>query len=151
MVNRRLLYFIKLMDIGSEYKMALKLSLKPGEKFVVNGAVIVNGDRRSVVILQNKASLLREKDIIQAEEVDTPAKHVYFPIMLMYMDPAGFNKYHEQFVLRMTEFMSVVEDPDTKLHCVAISKEVMDGEFYKALMKCKKLFQYENERLSNVP
>lgn len=131
--------------------MALKLSLKPGEKFVVNGAVIVNGDRRTTVVLQNKASLLREKDILPSDQVDTPVKHVYFPIMLMYMDPAGFNKYHEQFVLRMTEFMGVVEDPETKLHCVAISKEVMDGEFYKALMKCKKLFAYENARLANVP
>lgn len=130
--------------------MALKLSLKPSERFVVNGAVIVNGDRRTTLVLQNKASLLREKDILQAEDVDTPVKHVYFPIMLMYMDPSGFNKYHEQFVLRMTEFMGVVEDPETKLLCVAISKEVMDGEFYKALMKCKKLFEYENARLSNV-
>lgn len=128
--------------------MALKLSLKPGEKFVVNGAVIVNGDRRSTVVLQNKASLLREKDIMLAEDVDTPVKHVYFPIMLMYMDAPGFNKYHEQFVLRMTELMGVVDDPETKLQCVAISKDVMDGEFYKALIKCKKLFQYEEARLN---
>ena len=128
--------------------MALKLSLKPGEKFVVNGAVIVNGDRRTTLVLQNKASLLRQKDILTAEEVDTPVKHVYFPIMLMYMDPAGFKKYHEQFVLRMTELLSVIEDPETKLLCVDISKEVMEGEFYKALMKCKKLFQYESARLA---
>ena len=79
--------------------MALKLSLKPGEKIVVNGAVIVNGDRRSTLILQNKVSLLREKDILLAEDVDTPVKHVYFPIMLMYMDENGFGKYHEQYVL----------------------------------------------------
>jgi len=130
--------------------MALKLSLKAGEKFVVNGAVIVNGDRRTTLVLQNKASLLREKDIILAEDVDTPVKHVYFPIMLMYMDPVSYNKYHEQFVLRMTEFMNVIEDQETKLLCVAISKEVMEGEFYKALMKCKKLFAYENSRLANV-
>jgi len=43
--------------------LALKLSLKPGEKFVLNGAVVQNGDRRGVLILQNKASVLREKDI----------------------------------------------------------------------------------------
>ena len=45
--------------------MPLKLSLKPGEKFVLNGAVVQNGDRRGVLILQNKASVLREKDIMQ--------------------------------------------------------------------------------------
>ena len=45
--------------------MPLKLSLKPGEKFVLNGAVVQNGDRRGVLVLQNKASVLREKDILQ--------------------------------------------------------------------------------------
>ncbi|VAX05008.1 Flagellum biosynthesis repressor protein FlbT [hydrothermal vent metagenome] len=131
--------------------MALKISLKPGEKIVVNGAVIVNGDRRSTLILQNKVSLLREKDILLAEDVDTPVKHIYFPIMLMYMDEKGFNKYHEQFVLRMTEFLSVIEDPIAKALCVAISKDVMDSEFYRALLKCKKMFEYESERLNYVP
>ena len=131
--------------------MALKLSLKPGEKFVVNGAVIVNGDRRSTVVLQNKASLLREKDIMQAEDVDTPVKHIYFPIMLMYMDDKNYHDYHEQFVLRMTELLGVIEDAVAKALCVAISKDVMDSQFYKALMKCKKLFEYENERLAYVP
>ncbi|MBX9746498.1 MAG: flagellar biosynthesis repressor FlbT, partial [Hyphomonadaceae bacterium] len=61
--------------------MPLKLSLRPGEKFVVNGAVVQNGDRRAALVLQNKASVLREKDIMQAEEADTPAKRIYFPIM----------------------------------------------------------------------
>ncbi|NOZ43220.1 MAG: flagellar biosynthesis repressor FlbT [Alphaproteobacteria bacterium] len=131
--------------------MALKISLKPGEKIVVNGAVMVNGDRRSTLILQNKASLLREKDILLAENVDTPVKHVYFPIMLMYMDINGFDKYYEQYVLRMTELLGVVEDPAARTLCVAISKDVMDGEFYKALLKCKKMFEYENVRLNYVP
>ena len=56
--------------------MALKLSLKPGEKFVLNGAVVQNGDRRGVLILQNRASVLREKDIMQAEDVTTPAREL---------------------------------------------------------------------------
>ena len=51
--------------------MPLKLSLKPGEKFVLNGAVVQNGDRRSALLLQNKASVLREKDIMQADEATT--------------------------------------------------------------------------------
>jgi len=45
--------------------MPLKLSLKPDEKFVLNGAVIQNGDRRATLILQNRCSILREKDIMQ--------------------------------------------------------------------------------------
>ena len=51
--------------------MPLKLSLRPGEKFVVNGAVVQNGDRRAALVLQNKASVLREKDIMQPDEADS--------------------------------------------------------------------------------
>ena len=68
--------------------MPLKLSLKPGEKFVLNGAVVQNGDRRGVLILQNKASVLREKDILQPEDAKSPARRIYLPVMMMYIEPA---------------------------------------------------------------
>ena len=47
--------------------MPLKLSLKPGEKFVLNGAVLANGDKRTSLVIQNKACVLREKDILRFE------------------------------------------------------------------------------------
>ena len=37
--------------------MPLKLSLKPGEKFVLNGAVVQNGDRRSSLLLHHRAGM----------------------------------------------------------------------------------------------
>ncbi|MBK1640137.1 flagellar biosynthesis repressor FlbT [Rhodothalassium salexigens] len=131
--------------------MALKLSLKPGEKFVVNGAVIANGDRRTSLVIQNKVSILRERDILKEEEVDTPVKRIYFPIMLCYLDPQNKDPYLKEFMLRLSELMQVVEDPDAKQKCVQISNEVMKGNYYKALMVCKKLFPYEKERLEYVP
>lgn len=130
--------------------MALKLSLKPGEKFVVNGAVIANGDRRSTMVIQNKVSILREKDILQAEEVTTPARRIYFPIMLMYLDEDASMEYYEEFVVRMTEFMNAVEDPAVLARCVEVSTQVMNRNYYKALMGCKELFAFEDERLSYV-
>ena len=81
--------------------MPLKLSLKPGEKFVLNGAVVQNGDRRGVLLLQNKASVLREKDIMQADEVTTPARRIYFPVMMMYLDEAAADKFYDEFAMRL--------------------------------------------------
>src|SRR5205085_7430048 len=52
--------------------MPLKLSLKPGEKFVLNGAVLANGDKRTSLVIQNKACVLREKDIMQPDAATTP-------------------------------------------------------------------------------
>src|SRR6476660_8702436 len=107
-------------------QMPLKLSLKPGEKFVLNGAVVQNGDRRGVLVLQNKASVLREKDIMQQEDAKTPARRIYFPVMMMYLDEPGAGRYYDEFVLRLTEFMSVIRNPDILADCVNISKLCME-------------------------
>ena len=130
--------------------MPLKLSLKPGEKFVLNGAVVQNGDRRGVLLLQNKASVLREKDIMQADEATTPSRRIYFPVMMMYLDQAECDRYQEAFVKRLSEFMGAVRNPEVLTDCVNISRYVMTREYYKALMLCRKLIEYEDERLGNV-
>jgi len=127
------------------------LSLKPGERFVLNGAVVQNGDRRGVLVLQNKASVLREKDIMQQEEANTPARRIYFPVMMMYLDEAGAERYYDEFVRRMSEFMGAIRNPTVLADCVDVSKHCMEREYYKALMLCKKLIEYEDERLGNVP
>jgi flagellar protein FlbT len=131
--------------------LPLKLSLKPGERFVLNGAVVQNGDRRGVLVLQNKASVLREKDIMQEDEVNSPARRIYFPVMMMYLDEANAGRYHDEFVRRLTEFMGVIGNPAILAECVAISKHCMEREYYKALMLCRKLMEYEDERLGHVP
>jgi flagellar protein FlbT len=128
----------------------LKLSLKPGEKFVLNGAVVQNGDRRGVLLLQNKASVLREKDIMQQEEANTPARRIYFPVMMMYLDEAGAQSYYASFAQRLTEFMGAINNPKVMADCVEISRLCMSGEYYKALMLCRRLIEYEDERLGNV-
>ncbi len=130
--------------------MPLKLSLKPGERFVVNGAVLQNGDRRAVLLLQNKASILREKDIIQPEDANTPVRRIYFPIMMMYLDPGEANQFYDEFVLRLNEFMGAIRSTDILKECVSLSREVMSQDYYKALTRCRKLITYEQGLLGNV-
>ena len=130
--------------------MPLKLSLKPGEKFVLNGAVVQNGDRRTTLVLQNKASVLREKDIMQPEAANTPSRRIYFPVMMMYLDEAGASRYYDEFMTRLTEFMGAVRGAEVLQDCVNISKYALQKEYYKALMLCRKLIEYEDERLGHV-
>ena len=130
--------------------MPLKLSLKPGERFVLNGAVVQNGDRRGVLVLQNKASVLREKDIMQADEVTTPERRIYFPVMMMYLDEANAPKVYDEFATRLGEFMSATRNLDILAECVAASRHVMAREYYKALMAARKLVDYEEQRMGDV-
>jgi flagellar protein FlbT len=131
--------------------MPLKLSLKPGEKFVLNGAVLANGDKRASLVLQNKACVLREKDIMQPGEAVTPARRIYLPIMMMYLDAENFEEYYNEFALRMTEFMGAIQTRTVLASCIDISRDVTNGQYYKALMTCRKLFEFEQERLNYDP
>ena len=131
--------------------MPLKLSLKPGEKFVLNGAVLANGDKRISLVIQNKACVLREKDIMQPDAANTPARRIYLAIMMMYLDGETSHVPYNEFALRMTEFMGAISTPEVLAACVEISRDVAQEAYYKALISCRKLFDYEQERLNYVP
>ena len=127
--------------------MPLKISLKPGERFAINGAVIANGDRRASLVLQNKAAILRERDIIQADEVNTPLRRIYFPIQMMYLDADGHEKYYQEFKARMEEFMDVMSRPEIIAQCVDINKDVANKDYYGALKTCQGMFELEEQLL----
>ena len=131
--------------------MPLKLSLKPGEKFVLNGAVLSKGDKRTSLVIHNNACVLLENDIMQPEGANTPARRIYLAIMMMYLDGETSEEPYNEFALRMTEFMQAISTPTVLAQCVDISRDVAQGAYYKALIACRKLFDYEQERLSYEP
>ena len=95
--------------------------------------------------------MLREKDIMQPHEATTPARRIYVPIMMMYLDADATEQYYNEFALRMTEFMGAVQNRHVLSTCIEISRDVMAGAYYKALISCRKLFDFEQERLSYDP
>jgi len=50
-----------------------------------------------------------------------------------------------------TEFMGAVQNRAVLAACIEMSRDVMTGAYYKALMTCRKLFDFEQERLSYDP
>jgi flagellar protein FlbT len=131
-------------------KMALKLTLKPGEKFVINGAVVQNADRRATLVIQNKASILRERDIMLPEQATTPMRRIYFAVMMLYLDDKNSKQAYDDFVQRMADFMNAISNPDAVSQCVSIIQNVHDKQYYKALTACRKLYPFEEERLNYV-
>ena len=47
--------------------------------------------------------------------------------------------------------MGVIQNASILTLCVNISRHCMEREYYKALMLCRKLIEYEDERLGYVP
>jgi len=130
--------------------MALKLTLKAGERVAVNGAVIVNGDRRSTLVIENRASVLREKDILQPEAADTPAKRIYFSVMLLYLSPDNRAANLKTCRSRLSEFVGAVSTPDALRECARLAAHVANDDFYKALASARRLIEFEKSRLADV-
>ena len=125
--------------------MGLKLTLKAGERFVVNGAVLVNGERRGVLVVENHAAILRERDIMQPAAATTPAARIYFALMCAYLDPAAREQHLERFTDLMADFAGAILNAKICETCGAIGSLVLAEDFYPALMKVRELMNYEAE------
>ena len=123
--------------------MPLKLSLKPNESFVLNGAVVRNGDRRGVLLLETQARVLREKDILQPEEANTPAKATYFAVMQMYLLGETDGEALEQFEKALANLLEALPQDETREQALAISAAIASGDLYGALSCCRRLVQDE--------
>lgn len=127
--------------------MALKVELKPGEKFIVGNCVITNSDQRTRLFIEGKAPILREKDILTPTTADTPAKAVYLAIQIMYVE-GDVEKLTKSYFSLINEMIAAA--PSTLPFVDAINNEILTGDLYKALKAAKKLIEYEGELLDNA-
>ncbi|NBB82807.1 MAG: flagellar biosynthesis repressor FlbT [Alphaproteobacteria bacterium] len=127
--------------------MPLRIRLKPGEKIVVNGAVVsVAGERASTLVLHNTASVLRGKDILLPEDADTPVKRIYLAVQMLYMDPDGAAGYREEFAARLNDVLDVLTTREVIDQLEAVRGLVEAGSYYTAMSGLREVLKFE-ERL----
>jgi flagellar protein FlbT len=130
--------------------MALKISLKPKEKMILGGAVIVNGNNAGCqLIVENKVPILREKDILSEADTDTPCRQLYFHIQLMYIDDEDNLEIHQKNYWRLVNEI-VNAAPSTVGLIDHINEEIVNGRYYQALKLGRELIEYEQEVVSRV-
>lgn len=124
--------------------MALVIDLKPGEKILIGTAVITNDSQRTRLHIAGEAPILREKDVMQEEETNTPCKKIYFLIQCMYL-ARNPRIYHEKYFAMIQEIQHAA--PSTSVHFMKINDKIIDGSYYKALKEARDLIKYEEELL----
>jgi flagellar protein FlbT len=129
-------------------ELALKINVKAGERIVINGAVVTIGDGISYLVLQNHATFLREKDIMQEDEANTPAKRIYFHLLCMYLDQESYENYYPSFMDRMIDLLKTTSIADVRDILMNIFRCVQGRQFYQALKACRALVNFETELLT---
>jgi flagellar protein FlbT len=129
--------------------MALKITLKAGERMILGGAVVTNGSPGSCnVIIENKVPLLRQKDIITEADANSPCRRIYLSIQLMYIDEGNLATYHKAYWDLVRDVVKAA--PSTVAMIDSISEYVYQRNYYQALKLTKQLIDYEQEVIQRV-
>jgi len=130
-----------------EAEVGLKIELKPGERMMLGDCVITNHDQRTRLLVDGRAPILRERDIITPKRADTPAKRIYLAVQLMYTssDPPS---YHDLYFKLVRDIVQAA--PSMWPFIEGINNQILTGELYKALKETKKLIAYEAKLLEHA-
>ncbi len=129
--------------------MTLRISLRDGEKVIVNGAVL-RAIGRTDLRVENAASVMRGRDVMSPEEANTPARRLYFACMMAYIDEGDLVAHQNEIIDRVRELMDALEAPQAKAACASFAQKVAFGQFYKALADCRWLIDYEAQVLARI-
>jgi flagellar protein FlbT len=129
--------------------MALKITLKPGERILVGGAVVKNISRQtSELIIENAVPVLREKDILGEKEADTICSRIYFAIQLMYIDTENLSIHQENYWKLVRSLVKAV--PTITGLIDHINENILNSKYYQALKLAAELIAYEKEITNSV-
>lgn len=128
--------------------MPLILTLKPGERVILGGAVIKNGPTVAHLQIENKITLLRQRDILTESEATTPCKRIYLVIQLMYIGDGLTSELAQIYWDLVRDVLEAA--PSTNDLISQMSAYIVESSFYPALKVAKKLISYEEELMNHA-
>jgi flagellar biosynthesis repressor protein FlbT len=125
----------------------LILKLGPHERVLINGAIIENGERRSRLAVKTpNANILRLRDAIHPEEVNTPVRRVCYIAQLVLSGDAAPADARMQLLRGIEQLSQVLTDHDSRTQLALATKSVLEDQHYQVLRALRSLLPRE-ERL----
>ena len=128
--------------------MPLIIDLKPGEKLIINGAVVENIGANTKLRVLNDCALMRQKEILSDEDAVTPASRVYYALQCAYIFPEHKDQYLQAFNECLLGYIEAC--PSARDIGVKIATAMSEGQYYKALKASKALLDHEKGLLNQL-
>src|SRR5215470_8951142 len=125
--------------------MSLKVELKSLARIIIGQSVITNSETRTRLLIDGKAPILREKDILTAETANTPVKRLYLCVQMMYLED-DIPKYQDLYMDFVKDLLEAV--PRFRPSIETASKLILSGSLYNSLKEIQKLIEQEAELLA---
>lgn len=121
---------------------SIRISLHPGERIYVNGAVL-RVDRKVSLEFMNDVTFLLEHHVMQPEDAATPLKQLYFVLQTMLLEPETADKTRVLFARMHADMLAVFENPRILTALKFADGMVSAGRIFEALKTIRGLFQLE--------
>ena len=122
----------------------LILKLAPGERVLINGAVIENGDRRARIAIRTpNANILRLKEAIHPDHVATPVARVCFAAQMILSGDAEAEPGRRDLMRGIEQLSQVFDDRDSRAALDGATADVAAGNVYQALRRLRGLLGRE--------
>lgn len=129
----------------------LMISLRPNEKFLVNGALLSNGPKRGQICVEgDDVNILRLCDAIHPDDVNSPVSRLYYRVQTVL---SGDSKIADTDKFVRDDFASILHvfenTPLSKTLDVAL-KTWESGRIYSTLCRLKPLLSVEAEIMAHL-
>lgn len=124
--------------------MALKLTLKPDERIIVNGCAMRNSGRRHVLTIESQADVIRGQDLLDPDGIATPVRLVYFLIQTALTRADLRDDLVKPIQKQLAVLATVFGGANTGLIFEA-ANFVSIGDYYKALRALRPVMRHEED------
>ena len=127
----------------------LVLKLAAGERVIINGALLENGEKPSSLrVADANARVLRCRDALKPEEVDTPVKQVYYAIQLLITGDLEEEKVLPAVMKECDALEDAFSTIDPKV--ISVLRDMIErGNYYSGLCHLRQVIELEAELLNH--
>lgn len=125
----------------------LQISMRPGERIYVNGAVL-KVDRKVSIEFLNDVTFLLEHHVLQPEDTRTPLRQLYFIVQMVLIDPANSEDARAMFDKSLTSVLEATENQKIRQSLLEVRVLFDRGRTFDALKVLRPLFAIEDDLLA---
>lgn len=126
----------------------MNITLRPGERFFINGAVI-RIDRKATIELLNDVTFLLENHVMQAKDATTLTRQIYFSVQIMLMDPGATTTASPLAGSLIEAALGAYETAALVSGLRGVAQSLAKGRGFEAMKALRTLFPLEDAELKH--
>ena len=124
----------------------MNITLRAGERFFINGAVI-RIDRKATIELLNDVTFLLENHVMQVNDATTLTRQIYFAVQVMLMDPGATATATPLAGSLIETALGAYRTPALVSGLRGVAQSLAKGRGFEAMKTLRTLFPLEDAEL----